>query len=94
MEKQLTLTGSKSLYEKAEYTYKAVATVLSAPMRLLGRYYSAVLERDISHRQTRALTEAQAAFFLFVFPADYSLLLRAAACIWCYMALKKCRRLL
>ena len=33
--------------------------MLNAPLRLLGRYYSYVIERDLDMRQTKAITEAR-----------------------------------
>lgn len=41
---------------------KKAAHIAGAPLRLLGRYYSLVLERDVDMRQTKAITEAQLAF--------------------------------
>ena len=66
---------------------------LKRPAEWLRQYYSAVMEREINDRQTWSLIEVQTAFFAGIMPADYSLLLRAACCLWFYLALKRCRRL-
>jgi len=92
MEKQILLTANTSSGSKFSDMFKSVAARLNAPLRLLMRYYSYALGRDVDMRQTRLLTETQAAFFLFVLPADYSLLLRAVACVWFVAALKRCKK--
>ena len=94
MEKQMVMTDSRGVYLKMANLYKSIISIINTPLRLLAGYYAAVLERDINDRQARALTEVQLAFFAFILPADYSLLLREAACVWCFVALKKCRALL
>ena len=66
---------------------------LKRPTEWLRQYYSAVMEREINDRQTWSLIEVQVAFFAGIMPADYSLLLRAACCLWFYLALKRCQRL-
>ena len=86
MEKQITMQSTWMLMEN-------VKKVANRPVEWLRQYYSAVMEREINDRQTWSLIEVQAAFFAGVMPADYSLLLRAACCLWFYLALKRCRRL-
>ncbi len=94
MEKELTVTAGFSCRKKMGEMLKKVSDALDTPFRMLGKYYSDVLERDISLCQAKALTEAQAAFLAAVMPADYNLLLRTLACAWFVIALRKCRRLL
>ena len=84
MEKQITMQGTWMLMEN-------VKKVANRPIEWLGQYYSSVLERDINKRQTWSLIEVQTAFFAGVMPADYSLLLRAACCLWFYLALRRCQ---
>lgn len=94
MEKQIALRQSGTTCGKTTSPVKKAANMLNSPLRLLGRYYSMVLERDVDMRQTKAITEAQLAFFATVIPADIHVLLHVAACVWFIMSLKKCRSLL
>lgn len=90
----MVMTENRGIYLKMVNLYKNMISAINTPLRLLGRYYATVLEREIDEKQARALTEAQLAFLAFILPADYSLLLRAAACLWCFTAIRKCRSLL
>lgn len=87
MEKQITIQSTWMLLEN-------VKNVANRPVEWLRQYYSSVLERDINMRQTWNLIEVQAAFFIGIMPANYSLWLRAACCAWFLWALKRCRRML
>lgn len=62
----------------------------SQPVRALATYYSRVLERRISCRQTWLLLNAQLAFFLTVF-TSCSLMLRTICLIWLVLALLQCK---
>lgn len=94
MEKQIILTADTNPWKKASTLIRKAAGRLNAPVQIMGRYYAHVLEREISLRQAKALTEAQLAFFATVMPADFSVMLRAAACAWFVMSIRKCRSLL
>lgn len=94
MEKQMILTTDAGTRKRASEIIRKAVKKLDAPLIMLGKYYSYVLEHEVDMRQTKVLTEVQAAFFLFIMPADYSLLLRAAACAWFIVTLRRCRRLL
>ena len=61
---------------------KRVMAYASAPVEWLRRYYSSVLERDVTTAQTLRYLHAQAAFALAVFPSYDSLLMHAAAVAW------------
>ena len=87
MEKQMTLQGTWMLLENVKH-------VANRPVEWLRQYYSSVLDCDVNMRQTWSLIEVQTAFFAGIMPADYSLWLRAACCVWFIIALKRCRRLL
>lgn len=89
----MVLTTNNGLCGKLADMKRNVVNKLNAPLRLFRQYYSYVLGRDVDMRQTRLLTEVQAAFFLFIMPADYSLVLRAASCLWFIVALRKCRNM-
>ena len=87
METQITMQGTWMLLEN-------VKNVVNRPVEWLRQYYSSVLERNINMRQTWSLIEVQTAFFAGIMPANYSLWLRTACCVWFLIALKRCRRLL
>lgn len=94
MEKQIILMANTGASRRLAEFRKSVANMLNAPLRLLGRYYSHVLGHDVDMRRTKILTEVQAAFFLFIMPADYPLLLRAVACLWFVVTLRRCKKML
>lgn len=101
MEKQITLSTSNNMMNKFNDMVccvtgmaDAVRYALAAPLRLLGRYYSAVLEQPIDMRISAALTTTQLAFFLTIMPADYPLAVRCVACAWFVASLRKCRKML
>lgn len=65
-----------------------IASLLNAPIAMLSRYYSNVLEREVSVKQTRWLVIAQIAFVVMILPCDASLAFRMfgvaifAASVW------------
>ena len=61
------------------------------PLSGLTRYYSDVLERQLSTRQTLLLLNAQLAFLMTVFPS-MSFVLRILCLTWLVGAVVKCRR--
>ena len=71
-----------------------VAGMIRMPLVWLIRYYSSVLERRVSIRQTLLLINAQTAFVFAVFPADGPLVLRIACGAWLLHAVLWCRRAL
>lgn len=89
MEKQMILTANAGSYRKMSEIYRTVVNKMDTPLRLLTAYYSSVLGHEIDRRRTLRLLEVQLAFFVFILPADYSLLLRAIAFIWFLVAVKK-----
>lgn len=74
----------------ADIIKKAGAT-LRLPMEWLRRYYSHVLETEVSMTRAKAMTEAQAAFFAVAMPMDYPVIIRIATCVWFVLALRKAR---
>lgn len=94
MEKQITLEQAGTACGNINSMIKKATSMLNAPLRLLGRYYSYVIERNLDMRQTKAITEAQMAFFATILPVEMPILLHLAACTWFIMSLKKCRSLL
>lgn len=64
------------------------------PLRALTYYYSRVLERRLSTKQTLSLLNAQLAFLMTVFPVDCSVVLRLACAGWLVAALMRCREVI
>lgn len=71
---------------------KKVVHTLRMPMVLLQRYYSTVLEKPVSMKQTKLLVEAQAAFVIGVFPVDGPILFRILSAAWLVWAVWKCKQ--
>ena len=66
---------------------------LSMPVRILSGYYSSVLGREVSIKQTWALIEVQTAFFAGIFPADISVFVRLLMAAWFLYALGRCKKM-
>ncbi len=80
-------------FELAEL-WKGLAEWATTPVRLLSRYYSSVLERDVTMNQTWHLLEVQLAFFVGIFPADISVVVRLLALAWFVSAIGRCKNAL
>lgn len=50
--------------------------LLNTPVEMLSRYYSSVLEREVSVKQTRWLVIAQIAFVVMILPCEAALAFR------------------
>lgn len=68
------------------------ADAIKQPIEWLRKYYSIILEKEISMKQTALLLETQFAFAMAIMPADMHLLLRAASLGWFCLCLKKCKK--
>lgn len=68
------------------------ADAIKQPIEWLRKYYSVILEKEISMKQTALLLETQFAFAMAIMPADMHLLLRAASLGWFCLCLKKCKK--
>jgi hypothetical protein len=89
MEKEMTLGNSRSQMQDAmESVWKQVCR----PAEWLRSYFSQVLEREVSMRQTMAILNAQVAGTVAVFFAFSSVLLHIAAMAWFVVALLQCRK--
>lgn len=77
-----------SLTQKLSKTVDAI----KQPIEWLRKYYSVVLEKEISMKQTALLLETQLAFVMAILPADMHLLLRAASLGWFCFCLKRCKK--
>ena len=92
MEKQITLTdGNAGIARKCAEVLKIAVCLMRYPQRLLRRYYSKVLEREVGAAEARCITGAQLSFFAVVLPADYPLIMRLAACAWFVATLLKAK---
>ena len=89
MEKNIILTADTATENKAfELTelVKGIAGWFSTPVRLLASYYSSILGKKVSVRQTWLLVEVQTAFFAGIFPVDMSIVLRLMFVAWFFLA--------
>jgi hypothetical protein len=94
MNKEMALSTRHGIWQSIADKMYHFNEMLSAPLQMICNYYSLVLERRLNIRQTWALLEAQAAFFLGILPVGYAFVLRAVALVWLIIALKKCKRIL
>ncbi|MBQ9671349.1 MAG: ATP-binding protein [Prevotella sp.] len=77
--------------QKIDQVLTQLATAVNRPLRNVTSYYSRVLERQLNIRQTLCLLNAQLAFFLTVFPAQCSAVVRILCACWLVASLLKCR---
>lgn len=95
MEKNIILTADTATENKAfELTelVKGIAGWFSTPVRLLASYYSSILGKKVSVRQTWLLVEVQTAFFAGIFPVDMSIVLRLMFVAWFFWAVMRCKK--
>ncbi len=96
MEKNITWSNDTTVYQSMQNTAHALKlaqqkwlTRLMTPMEWLRKYYSDILEREITMHHTLLLVNVQLAFILAALPADYPLWARLACCTWLLRALKQ-----
>ncbi len=65
--------------------------LMRMPVEWMRRYFSSVLEREVTIKQTRLILETQAALVMTVFPADIHIGLRALCLGWFVWCLLKCK---
>lgn len=82
---------SKNISSLAQKLSKT-ADAIKQPIEWLRKYYSIILEKEISMKQTALLLETQLAFAMAIMPADMHLLLRAASLGWFCLCLKRCKK--
>ena len=78
--------------EKMNVVMNQVAAAIRRPLGMLTDYYSSVLNKKLSTKQTLCLLNAQCAFIFTVF-SGCSLMLRALLLAWLVGALLKCKQL-
>lgn len=88
MEKNITLQQTKSSWTSI---MASMVETIKMPFEWLRRYYSSVLEREVSYKQMWQLLNAQLAFVMAVFPADGPITVRLICCAWFVYALRACR---
>lgn len=91
MKQEIIITPVRQTVELKSVSYK-VAMAIRMPLLWLSRYYSMVMERPVSIRQTLSLLHVQLAFVFAVFPVAGPLVLRAACAAWLWYAVRQCRR--
>ncbi len=89
MEKHITLQPQRP--SLGVQRIASAAKTLSAPVEWLRKYYSSVLRRDISMRQTMHLLHAQTAFAAAAFACGCTLLTHLLLAAWAMAAIAKCR---
>ena len=92
MEKNMVLETSFSDNKFTTETMKYIINKVNAPMRIVCRYYSQVLEKNVSVRQGWLLTEAQTTFLAGVLPMEMPFAVRALMFEWFVVAVKKCKK--
>lgn len=91
MENNISLT-SAGLFIQAAEALRSIKRAAIRPFELMRTYYSHVLERQVTMRQTLHLTNAQFAFFFTFLPADAPVLVRIACLVWFALAARNCYR--
>lgn len=86
--------GKQLVFPKAGQMVENIGETVKKPLEWLRSYYSHVLERDLSLRQTLLLLHAQVALVFAAFPIDGPLLLRALCVAWLVKAVLMCRKAL
>jgi hypothetical protein len=91
MKKEMTLSANDATEVNVQNVLKSIVNGVKAPLELLRKYYSYVLEREIDMHQTLLLINVQVAFCFTVFPSEGPLLLRAICCGWFLWSVLKCK---
>lgn len=93
-EKEISLDSMKeiSLYSMKEVRLNSCMKEVYRPIEWLCSYYSDVLERKLTMRQTWLLINAQLAFGAAFFPVEAPWVVRIGCLVWVVSALLKCKR--
>ena len=94
MEKNIILTTDtkKGFGLGFEELANRLGSWAAEPVRLLGEYYSGILERQLSMKQTWRMIEVQLAFLSCLFPADLPAAVRLLTVVWLVWASIRCKR--
>ena len=92
--KEVCLNSKKeeSLNSEKEISLNSGMKEICRPIEWLCSYYSDVLERKLTMRQTWLLINAQLAFGAAFFPVEAPLVVRIGCLVWVVSALLKCKR--
>lgn len=92
MKKEMTLTERNTSFTELSNFIKDATAWFQTPMEWLRKYYSAVLEREVSSKQASYITQAQLALILAILPIIPSLLVQVLNFTWFGFALYKCKK--
>ena len=92
--KEVCLNSKKEvcLNNEKEISLNSCMKKVCRPIEWLCSYYSNVLERKLTMRQTRLLINAQLAFGAAFFPVEAPWVVRIGCLVWVVSALLKCKR--
>lgn len=93
-EKEISLDSMKeiSLNSMKEVRLNSCMKKVCRPIEWLCSYYSDVLDRKLTMRQTWLLVNAQLAFGAAFFPVEAPWVVRIGCLVWVVSALQKCKR--
>ena len=92
--KEVCLNSKKEVYlnSEKEISLNNCMKEICRPIEWLCSYYSDVLERKLTMRQTWLLINAQLAFGAAFFPVEAPWVVRIGCLVWVVSALLKCKR--
>ncbi len=92
--KEVCLNSKKEVYlnSEKEISLNNCMKKVCRPIEWLCSYYSDVLERKLTMRQTWLLINAQLAFGAAFFPVEAPWVVRIGCLVWVVSALLKCKR--
>ena len=92
--KEVCLNSKKEVYlnNEKEISLNSGMKEVCRPIEWLCSYYSDVLERKLTMRQTWLLINAQLAFGAAFFPVEAPWVVRIGSLVWVVSALLKCKR--
>ena len=92
--KEVCLNSKKEVYlnSEKEISLNSCMKKVCRPIEWLCSYYSNVLERKLTMRQTWLLINAQLAFGAAFFPVEAPWVVRIGCLVWVVSALLKCKR--
>ena len=93
-EKEISLDRMKEVYlnSEKEISLNSCMKKVCRPIEWLCSYYSDVLDRKLTMRQTWLLINAQLAFGAAFFPVEAPWVVRIGCLVWVVSALLKCKR--
>ncbi len=92
--KEVCLNSKKEVYlnSEKEISLNSCMKKICRPIEWLCSYYSDVLDRKLTMRQTWLLINAQLAFGAAFFPVEAPWVVRIGCLVWVVSALLKCKR--